>query len=114
MFIALVITTALLAVICVQSAATRLRRNGQVLAVIHGTVGVPQRHLPVLAALELAGAVGLLAGLWLEPLGVARDRPRHLLRQRARRPRARGRHQETSRCRCRRSCSPSPCSSSAS
>jgi hypothetical protein len=46
-------------------------------------VGVPQRHLPVLTALELARAVGLLAGLWLEPLGVARDRPRNLLRQRA-------------------------------
>jgi hypothetical protein len=49
----------------------KLRRNEQVLAVIHGTVGVPQRHLPVLAALELAGAAGILAGLWLEPLGVA-------------------------------------------
>ena len=71
MFIALVIVTALLAVICVQSAAMKLRRNEQVLAVIHGTIGVPQRHVPVLAALELAGAAGILAGLWLEPLGVA-------------------------------------------
>ena len=71
MFIALVIVTALLAVICVQSAAMKLRKNEQVLAVIHGTIGVPQRHVPVLAALELAGAAGILAGLWLEPLGVA-------------------------------------------
>jgi uncharacterized membrane protein YphA (DoxX/SURF4 family) len=71
MFIALVVVTVLLAVICVQSAAMKLRKNEQVLAVIHGTVGVPQRHLPVLAALELAGAAGILAGLWVEPLGVA-------------------------------------------
>jgi hypothetical protein len=70
-FIALVILTVLLTVICVQSAAMKLRRNEKVLAVIHGTVGVPQRHLPVLAALELAGAAGILAGLWLEPPRVA-------------------------------------------
>jgi hypothetical protein len=69
-FIALVVVTALLAVICLNSAAMKLRRNEQVLAVIHGTVGVPERHLPVLAALEIAGAAGILLGLWLEPLGV--------------------------------------------
>ena len=71
MFIALVIVTVLLAVVCVQSAAMKLRKNEQVLAVIHGTVGVPQRHLPVLAALEIAGAAGILIGLCLESLGVA-------------------------------------------
>jgi uncharacterized membrane protein YphA (DoxX/SURF4 family) len=70
-FIALVVVTVLLAVICLNSAAMKLRRNEQVLAVIHGTVGVPQRHLPVLAALEIAGAAGILIGLWLAPLGVA-------------------------------------------
>ncbi len=70
MFIALVVATVLLAGICVQSASMKLRRNEQVLAVIHGTVGVPERHLPVLAALEFVGAVGILVGLWLEPLGV--------------------------------------------
>jgi hypothetical protein len=70
-FIALVVVTVLLAVICLNSAAMKLRRNEQVLAVIHGTVGVPQRHLPVLAALGIAGAAGILIGLWLEPLGVA-------------------------------------------
>jgi hypothetical protein len=49
----------------------KLRRNEQVLATIHGTVGVPERHLPTLAGLEIAGAVGILIGLWLEPLGIA-------------------------------------------
>jgi hypothetical protein len=70
-FIALVITTVLLALISLNSAAMKLRRNEQVLAVIHGTVGVPERHLPTLAGLEIAGAVGILVGLWLEPVGIA-------------------------------------------
>jgi uncharacterized membrane protein YphA (DoxX/SURF4 family) len=71
MFIALVVVTVLLAAICLNSAAMKLRRNEQVLAVIHGTVGVPKPYLPVLAALEIAGAAGILLGLWLEPLGIA-------------------------------------------
>ena len=71
MFIALVITTALLAFIAVNSAVMKLRQNEQVVAVIHGTVGVPLRYLPVLAALEIAGALGIVAGLWIEPLGIA-------------------------------------------
>src|SRR3954464_15098988 len=70
MFIALVVLPVLLAAICLNSAAMKLRQNEQVLAVIHGTVGVPKRYLPVLAALEIAGAAGILMGLWLEPLGV--------------------------------------------
>jgi uncharacterized membrane protein YphA (DoxX/SURF4 family) len=70
-FIALVVATVLLAVIALNSAAMKLRQNEQVLASIHGTVGVPLRHLPVLAGLEIAGAAGILIGLWLEPLGIA-------------------------------------------
>jgi hypothetical protein len=49
----------------------KLRRNEPVLAVVHGTVGVPEWHLPTLAVLEIAGAVGILVGLWFEPLGIA-------------------------------------------
>ena len=71
MFIALVVATVLLAAICLNSAAMKLRQHEQVLAVIHGTVGVPKQYLPVLAALEIAGAAGIFIGLWLEPLGVA-------------------------------------------
>ena len=41
MFIALVIATALLAVMCSSSASLKLRRNEQAVAVIGGTVGVP-------------------------------------------------------------------------
>lgn len=71
MFIALVITTVLLTFIALNSALMKLRRNDQVVATIHDTVGVPMRFLPVLAGLEIAGAIGIVAGLWLEPLGIA-------------------------------------------
>lgn len=70
MFIALVVVTVLLAAICLNSAALKVRQDEQVLAVIHGTVGVPKQYLPVLAAVEIAGAAGILLGLWLQPLGV--------------------------------------------
>src|SRR4051812_4526539 len=71
MFIALVITTVLLALLALNSALMKLRKNEQVVAVISGKVGVPERFLPVLAALEIAGALGIVAGLWIEPLGIA-------------------------------------------
>ena len=71
MFIALVVLTVLLALLNLNSAAVKLRRSEQVITSISGTVGVPERYLPVLAGLEIAGAVGILVGLWLEPLGVA-------------------------------------------
>src|SRR3978361_750354 len=71
MFIALVITTFRRALIAVNAAVMKLRKNEQVLGVIHGTVGVPMRFLPVLAALEIAGAIGIVAGLWIEALGIA-------------------------------------------
>lgn len=71
MFIALVITTVLLALICINSAVMKLRRSAQVVALIHETVGIPLRFLPALAALEIAGAVGILVGLWVRPIGLA-------------------------------------------
>ena len=71
MIIALAITTVLLAAICLNSAVMKLRENEQVVAIIGGTVGVPARYFPVLAALEVAGAVGIVLGLWVAPLGVA-------------------------------------------
>ena len=71
MFIALVIASVLIAAMCASSASLKLRKDERSVAVISGTVGVPLRFFPVLAALELAGAAGVLIGLWLEPLGVA-------------------------------------------
>lgn len=71
MVIGLTVVTALLAVICVLSAVMKLTGQDHVVASVHGTVGVPLRHFPVLAALELAGAAGIVIGLWFEPLGIA-------------------------------------------
>jgi uncharacterized membrane protein YphA (DoxX/SURF4 family) len=71
MFIALVIATILLAAMLAGSAAKKLQKDEQVRTIIGGTVGVPERHFTTLAALELAGAAGILIGLWLEPLGIA-------------------------------------------
>ncbi len=71
MFIALVLTTVILALIATASAAMKLRQAPQVVDAIHGTVGVPLRFLPVLAALEIACAVGILLGLNVVPLGIA-------------------------------------------
>ena len=71
MFIALAISAILLAAMCVSSASMKLRRNERAVAIIGGTVGVPLRLFPVLASLELAGAAGILTGLWLELVGIA-------------------------------------------
>ena len=70
MFIALIITAVLLAAMCASSASLKLLKDERAIAAIGGTVGVPLRLFPVLAALEFAGAAGILIGLWLEPLGV--------------------------------------------
>jgi hypothetical protein len=70
MSIALVVTSVVLAAMAGGSAIKKLQKDEQVLAVIGGTVGVPERLFPVLASLELVGAAGVLLGLWLAPLGV--------------------------------------------
>jgi hypothetical protein len=67
-FIALAIATVLLAVMVTGSAAKKLQKDPQVLDVIGGTV---ERYLPLLAAVELPGAAGILVGLRLAPLGIA-------------------------------------------
>lgn len=71
MFIALIIATALTALLVLNSAIGKLRKNEQVLTSIVGTVRFPERLVPLLAALEIAGAIGIVAGIWLRPLGIA-------------------------------------------
>ncbi|WP_449373117.1 DoxX family protein [Arthrobacter psychrolactophilus] len=71
MFIALVILTVLLVLLAVNSAVAKLRKNEQVLTSIVGTARFPEKFVPVLATLEIAGALGIVAGLWVEPLGIA-------------------------------------------
>ena len=71
MFIALTIFTIALAMAATMSAAMKITKNEMVLDGIHRTVGVPLPYFPVLAGLELAGAVGIVMGLWIRPLGIA-------------------------------------------
>jgi hypothetical protein len=53
------------------SVRMKLTRDPRVTEVIGDVVGVPLRLFPVLAGLEIAGAVGLVAGIAVEVLGVA-------------------------------------------
>jgi hypothetical protein len=61
----------LLAIMAGISAVAKIRRSPHVVQVIHETVGVSLKYFPVLAACELAGAVGLVLGIWWPILGMA-------------------------------------------
>lgn len=71
MFIVAAVVSILLAVAATGSAVAKLTGNPQVVESIVNTVGFPGERLWVLAALELAGAVGLIIGLFWAPLGIA-------------------------------------------
>ncbi|MCY0925699.1 DoxX family protein [Streptomyces sp. H27-H1] len=70
MFIAYAVVAGLLALVLLASATFTLQRNPAITANME-RVGVPDSWLPRLAALKVAGAIGLVAGLWLTPLGIA-------------------------------------------
>ena len=70
MYVATVIISGVLAGLLVLSAALKLSHRE---SVVRGyvRVGVPEDKLNYLAAILLAGAAGLVVGLWWAPLGVA-------------------------------------------
>jgi hypothetical protein len=70
MFVATVAVSALLAAMLAASAALKLSHADKIVA-FYATVGVPERMLNPLAALLLAAAAGLAAGLLWAPVGVA-------------------------------------------
>ncbi|MEV6728627.1 DoxX family protein [Streptomyces sp. NPDC051364] len=70
MFIAYAVVAGLLALVLVASATLTLQRNDAIVASMQ-KVQVPDAWLPRLATLKAAGAIGLVAGLWVTPLGVA-------------------------------------------
>lgn len=70
MYLAYVVLSALFAVMLTMSARMKLVRDPRAVEVIGDIVGVPLRFFAVLAMLEVAGAVGLLIGIGLRPLGV--------------------------------------------
>jgi hypothetical protein len=71
MLVAYIIVASVFTVVLTTSARMKLVRAPVAVEVLGGVVGVPLRLFPILAVLEIAGAVGLLAGIGLEPLGVA-------------------------------------------
>jgi hypothetical protein len=60
----------LLALLLLVSAASKLARPKK-LVDGYTSLGVPPGMLPFLAACEIAGAGGLVIGLWYPPLGIA-------------------------------------------
>ena len=71
MFVVCVIVSTVTAVALLASAAMKLTRHPVVVESVHETCRVPLSYLPVLAALEVAAAVGIVIGLWWAPLGIA-------------------------------------------
>jgi hypothetical protein len=70
MFVATVIVSVLLAALLAYSAARKLSHAEQVVAT-YRRVGVPEDKLNYLAMILLAGAAGLIAGLFWAPIGIA-------------------------------------------
>ena len=70
MTIVLIILASLLGVAATFSAIGKLTKKADVMAIMEH-VGVKPDMIPVLGLLEIAGAVGMLAGIWNKPLGVA-------------------------------------------
>ena len=70
MFAATIAVSALLALLLAFSAAMKLTHREEVVQ-SYLRAGVPEERLNPLAAVILAGAVGLIAGLFWAPLGIA-------------------------------------------
>lgn len=71
MEIAYLVTTIVLAAIAAFSGVGKLRHNPQIVHVVNEVVGVPLQYFPLLAACEIAGAAGLVLGIWWPFLGAA-------------------------------------------
>lgn len=70
MGIALIVLAALLGIAAAGSGIQKLRRDRRIVESMH-SVGVTDRQIPVLAILELLGALGLVVGIWIAPIGAA-------------------------------------------
>jgi len=63
--------TILLAGMAAFSGVGKLRRDPKIVHVINEVVGVPMKYFPLLAACEIAAALGLVLGIWWAYLGLA-------------------------------------------
>ena len=68
MTIALVIFGALLAFAAIGSAIAKIKKVPDVMTAM-ASVGVKPNQVPLLAALEIAGGLGVIAGIWAPSLG---------------------------------------------
>ena len=68
MTISLIIFGALLAFAAIGSAIAKLKKVPDVMASM-ASVGVKPNQVPVLAALEIAGGLGVISGIWAPALG---------------------------------------------
>ena len=71
MFIAYIVVAIVMAFFAAGSGVAKLQHNPRVVAGVNGVVGVPMPWFPVLAACEIAGAAGILIGIFWPPLGLA-------------------------------------------
>ncbi len=71
MFIAYIIVAIVMAFMAVGSGVAKLQHNPRIVTGINGVIGVPMPWFPVLAACEIAGALGILIGIFWPPLGLA-------------------------------------------
>jgi len=62
--------TFIVAAMVAYSGIMKILRDPKITRVIHEVVGVPLRYFPLLAACELAGALGLVLGIFWPLLGV--------------------------------------------
>jgi hypothetical protein len=63
--------TLALALIASYSGFGKIRRLPLQVKVVHEMIGLPLKYFPLLAACEFAGALGLVAGIWWPPVGIA-------------------------------------------
>jgi hypothetical protein len=70
MFVVHVAVSVVLVALLLYSASQKLRRSAEVVE-SYRNVGVPPNRLAVLAALLVAGGLGVLAGLAWAPIGIA-------------------------------------------
>lgn len=70
MYIAAVAVSIFLAVALTFSAVGKLTKNPKVIPIME-QVGVPADKIPWLAYIEILGAIGLIVGLFVWPIGVA-------------------------------------------
>jgi hypothetical protein len=69
--IAYLVITLVFAAMVGFSGLGKIRRDPRIVHVIHEVVGVPLKYFLLLAACELAGALGLVLGIWRPSMGVA-------------------------------------------